>query len=98
MENELKDALAAILKAELSPVLMGLDGIDSRLNGMDVRFDSIDARLGRIELEQAQIKQAVLETNEIVKRIELVQAQQHEIIVLLSARSIEHEAKLRRIL
>ncbi|OAS14539.1 hypothetical protein [Paenibacillus oryzisoli] len=91
MENELKDALTAILKAELSPVLVRFDGIDSRLDGIDTRLD-------RLELEQSQIKQAVLETNEIVKRLENVQEQQHRIIELLSARSIEQEAKLKKII
>ncbi|NOV00486.1 hypothetical protein GC097_10700 [Paenibacillus sp. LMG 31457] len=75
-----------------------LDRIDQRLDGMDQRLDRMDQRLDRLELEQTQIKQAVLETNETVKRIELVQEQQHAIIELLSARSIEHEAKLKRIL
>ncbi|KRE73602.1 hypothetical protein [Paenibacillus sp. Soil750] len=55
-------------------------------------------RLDRLELEQSQIKQAVLETNEIVKRLENVQEQQHRIIELLSARSIEQEAKLKKII
>lgn len=126
MDNDLKEALSALLKAELVPVFkelggintrldgidqrldgmdQRLDGIDQRLNGMDQRLDGIDQRLDgidqrldRLEIEQTQIKQAVLETNETVKRIELIQEQQHSIIELLSARSIEHEAKLKRIL
>ncbi|NOU66766.1 hypothetical protein GC096_22220 [Paenibacillus sp. LMG 31461] len=88
MDNDLKDALTAILKAELSPLLIGIDS----------RLDGIDSRLDRLELEQSQIKQAVLETNEIVKRLENVQEQQHRIIELLSARSIEQEAKLKKII
>jgi uncharacterized protein (UPF0335 family) len=74
LDNDLKEALSALLRTELSPVI---------------------ERLDRIELEQAQIKQAVLETNETVKRMELIQEQQHTIIELLSARSIEQEAKLK---
>ncbi|MDQ0872161.1 uncharacterized protein (UPF0335 family) [Paenibacillus sp. V4I3] len=74
LDNDLKEALSALLRAELSPVI---------------------ERLDRLELEQAQIKQAVLETNETVKRMELIQEQQHTIIELLSARSIEQEAKLK---
>lgn len=84
LDNDLKEALSELLKAELSPVLERLDGIDNRLE--------------RLELEQTQIKQAVLETNETVKRIEVIQEQQHRIIELLSARSIEQEAKIKRIL
>jgi chromosome segregation ATPase len=118
LDNDLKDALTAILKAELSPVIERLDGIESRLDGMDSRLDKMDSKLGqmesrldkvdakldqmeskldRIESEQTQIKQAVLETNEIVKRLEVVQDQQATIINLLSARSLLHEAKLQRI-
>ncbi|MCY9665119.1 hypothetical protein M5X11_09125 [Paenibacillus alginolyticus] len=74
LDNDLKEALSALLRAELSPVI---------------------ERLDRLELEQVQIKQAVLETNETVKRMELIQEQQHTIIELLSARSIEQEAKLK---
>ncbi|NRF93639.1 hypothetical protein HQN89_22090 [Paenibacillus frigoriresistens] len=98
MDNDLKEALTELLKAELSPVIERLDGIDNRLGSIDGRLDGIDNRLDRLELEQAQIKQAVLETNETVKRIEVIQEQQHRIIELLSARSIEHEAKIKRIL
>ncbi|KRE38793.1 hypothetical protein ASG85_35485 [Paenibacillus sp. Soil724D2] len=98
LESELKDTLTALLRAELSPVIERLDGIDNRLGSIDGRLDGIDNRLDRLELEQAQIKQAVLETNETVKRIEVIQEQQHRIIELLSARSIEHEAKIKRIL
>ncbi|SDO62004.1 hypothetical protein SAMN04487897_11822 [Paenibacillus sp. yr247] len=81
LDNDLKEALSELLKSELSPVIQRLDGIDSRLD--------------RLELEQSQIKQAVLETNETVKRMEVIQEQQHTIIELLSARSIEQEAKLK---
>lgn len=119
MDNELKEALSALLKAEFLPMydkidlmdrrmdgienrLAGidkrLDGIDTRLDGIDNHLTGIDSRLDRIEIEQTQVKQAVLETNATVKRIELIQEQQHSIIELLSARSIEHEAKIKRIL
>ncbi|UKS26122.1 hypothetical protein LOZ80_32005 [Paenibacillus sp. HWE-109] len=81
LDNDLKEALSVLLKAELSPVIEKLNGIDSRLD--------------KLELEQSQIKQAVLETNKTVKRMELIQEQQHSIIELLSARSIEHEAKMK---
>ncbi|OCT13141.1 hypothetical protein A8709_20560 [Paenibacillus pectinilyticus] len=105
MDNAMKESMAALLRAELSPVFVRLDGIDSRLDGIDSRLggvdsrlDAMDSRLYRLELEQTQIKQAVLETNEIVKRLENVQEQQHRIIELLSARSIEQEAKLKKII
>ncbi|TBL70080.1 hypothetical protein [Paenibacillus thalictri] len=43
------------------------------------------------------IQQAVLETNETVKRIELTQERHSKIIDLLSARSIEHESILKQL-
>lgn len=119
MDNELKEALSALLKAEFLPMFDRLDVIDKRLDGIDNhlividdrldgldnhlividnRLNELDTRLDRIEIDQIQIKQAVLETNATVKRIELIQEQQHSIIELLSARSIEHEAKIKRIL
>jgi hypothetical protein len=61
-------------------------------------------KVNNIEKEQSQFKQALfelhemeLETNATVKRIEIIQEQQHRIIDLLSTRSIEHEATLKRI-
>jgi chromosome segregation ATPase len=50
-----------------------------------------------LKTDNILLKQAVLETNETVKRIEIVQEQQHRIIELLSARSIEQEATIKRI-
>ncbi|KRE97972.1 hypothetical protein ASG89_29155 [Paenibacillus sp. Soil766] len=84
MDNEMKESLTTLLRAELSPVFEQLVGMNTRLD--------------KLEIEQSQIKQAVLETNEIVKRLENVQEQQHRIIELLSARSIEQEAKLKKII
>ncbi|TXK80961.1 hypothetical protein [Paenibacillus sp. N3.4] len=64
---------------------------------LKTELSPIIERLDRIENEQIQIKQAVLETNETVKRMEVIQEQQHSIIQLLSARSIAQEAKLKNI-
>ncbi|MFS0575983.1 hypothetical protein AB1K83_10125 [Sporosarcina sp. 179-K 3D1 HS] len=74
-----------------------LDTVDKRLDAVDKRLDSVDKRLDRLESEQQLIKQAVLETNERVKRLEGIQESQHRLIELLSARSIQHEAELKRI-
>lgn len=46
----------------------------------------LNERLERLETEQKTIKQAVLETNESVKRLEAIQEQQQHIIELLSVR------------
>jgi hypothetical protein len=43
------------------------------------------------------IKQAVLETNEAVQRIESSQERHEHILELLSVRSIEQEAELKRL-
>lgn len=54
-----------------------LDNMDGRLNGMDGRFDRIEGRLETIEQQTKDIpllKQAVLETLEITKRLEENQA------------------------
>lgn len=53
--------------------------------------------LKEIKQEQSQIKQAVFETNDSVKRLESIQESQNRIIELLSARSIQQEAELKRI-
>ncbi|WNR44681.1 hypothetical protein [Paenibacillus roseipurpureus] len=81
MDNELKEPLT---EEALKTILKA-------------ELSPVIERLDRLELEQSQIKQAVLETNEIVKRLEVVQENQHRIIELLSARSIEQEAKLKKI-
>ncbi|MNJ05789.1 hypothetical protein D3C73_1673540 [compost metagenome] len=47
--------------------------------------------------EQELIKRAVLETNERLINVESILENQHRIIELLSARSIEQEAQLKRI-
>ncbi|QUL57705.1 hypothetical protein KDC22_15200 [Paenibacillus tritici] len=83
MDNDLVQLLRTVIKEELSPIREELA--------------SVNERLDRLETEQTLIKQAVLDTNERVKRIEEIQESQHEIIELLSARSIEQEAKLKRI-
>lgn len=57
----------------------------------------VNDKLNRLETEQELIKQAVLDTNERVVKIETILENQHKIIELLSARSIQHEAELKRI-
>lgn len=54
-----------------------LDNMDGRLDGMDGRFDRIEGRLDTIEQQTKDIpllKQTVLETLEITKRLEENQA------------------------
>jgi hypothetical protein len=75
-----------------------------KVNTIEMKVNTIEIKVNTIEIEFKQFKQALfevhemgLETNAIVKRIEIIQDQQHRIIDLLSTRSIEHEATLKRI-
>ncbi|MFF2177770.1 hypothetical protein ACFVT8_15040 [Lysinibacillus sp. NPDC058147] len=83
--------------SELKQINQRLDSIENRLESVENRLDSLENRLEIVEFEQQQIKQAVLETNEKVNRLAVIQESQHRIIELLSARSIEHEAELKKI-
>ncbi|KOS64257.1 hypothetical protein FJQ98_10350 [Lysinibacillus agricola] len=80
----------------MEEVLSELKQINHRLDSIENRLESVENRLEIVEFEQQQIKQAVLETNEKVNRLVTIQESQHRIIELLSARSIQHEAELKR--
>ncbi|MCM3699427.1 hypothetical protein [Paenibacillus macerans] len=80
------------------------DQVDQRFDQVDQRFEQVDQRLDRLENEQQAMKQdqelikrAVLETNDRLKNVESILENQHKIIELLSARSIQQEAELKRI-
>ncbi len=73
-----------------------LESVENRLGSVENRLESVENRLEIVEFEQQQVKQAVLETNEKVNRLVIIQESQHRIIELLSARSIQHEAELKR--
>lgn len=81
----------------MEEVLSELKQMNQRLNSIENRLDSVENRLAVIEVEQQQIKQAVLETNEKVNKLEAIQESQHRIIELLSVRSIQQEAELKRL-
>jgi predicted nucleic acid-binding Zn-ribbon protein len=72
-----------------------LEKMNSRLESVDEHLGHVDERLSRIEEDQHLIKKAVLDTNERVMKMEAVLENQHRIIELLSARSIEQEAHLK---
>lgn len=86
----MEDKQFAILNQQLEKLTSHFIHIDERLGRMD-------ERLIRIEEDQHLIKKAVLDTNERVMKMEAVLENQHRIIELLSARSIEQEATLKRI-
>lgn len=71
--------------------------INQQLEKTNSRLESVDERLSRIEEDQHLIKKAVLDTNERVMRMESILENQHRIIELLSTRSIQQEAELKRI-
>jgi len=73
-----------------------LESVENRLDSIENRLESVENRLEVVEFEQQQIKQAVLETNEKVNLLVAIQENQHRIIDLLSARSTQHEAELKR--
>lgn len=81
-----------------------LDNIENRLDNIENRLDNIEAEQKAIKAEQLLLKQAILETNADVKelkikmdKLEEIQMKQQQIIDLLSARSIQHEAELKQI-
>ncbi|MDM5231773.1 MULTISPECIES: hypothetical protein [Lysinibacillus] len=74
-----------------------MEEVLSELKKINQRLESVENRLEIIEIEQQQIKQAVLETNEKVNKLEAIQESQHRIIELLSVRSIQQEAELKRL-
>lgn len=71
--------------------------MNSRLDSVGQHLSRVDERLSRIEEDQHLIKRAVLDTNERVMKMESVLENQHRIIELLSTRSIQQEAELKRI-
>lgn len=81
----------------MEEVLSELKKINQRLESVENRLVSLENRLEIIEIEQQQIKQAVLETNEKMNKLEAIQESQHRIIELLSVRSIQQEAELKRL-
>jgi chromosome segregation ATPase len=92
------------IETKLDAVETKVNTIETKLDAVEVKVDTIETKLNAIEIEFKQFKQALfevhamaLETNVIVKRIEIIQDQQHRIIDLLSTRSIEQEATLKRI-
>lgn len=85
------------MNSRLDSVDQHLSRVDQHLNRVDERLSHVDERLSRIEEDQHLIKRAVLDTNERVMKMESVLENQHRIIELLSTRSIQQEAELKRI-
>lgn len=86
-----------IINQQFEKMNSRLDSVDQHLSRVDERLSHVDERLSRIEEDQHLIKRAVLDTNERVMKMESVLENQHRIIELLSTRSIQQEAELKRI-
>ncbi|MFB5677543.1 hypothetical protein ACE3NQ_04975 [Paenibacillus terreus] len=96
MNNELKDLLRSVIKEELVPINDQLNHLKTEQESMKKEFAPINDQLNHLITEQEFIKQAVLDTNEHVVKMETILDNQHNIIELLSARSIQQEVELKR--
>ncbi|MDP4099382.1 hypothetical protein OIN60_21940 [Paenibacillus sp. P96] len=90
MNSELKELLQSVIREELKPV-------HRRLDQMEIDQHGIKRALDQMEIDQQEIKRAVLDTSERVAEMKSFLENQHRIIELLSARSIQQEAELKRI-
>jgi hypothetical protein len=79
--------MESLLKQLLDEMKALRSDVDQIKNTMATKEDVADLPL---------IKRAVLETADVVKEIHLIQNRQQSVIELLSSRSIEHEAELKR--
>lgn len=87
----------SIIENEQQQIIEKVSTIENEQQQIIGKVSTIENEQQIMKAEQQQIKQAVMETNESMKRLEAIQESQHRIIDLLSARSIQHEAELKRI-
>jgi len=73
-----------------------LELILNKVTNLESKVTNLESKVTNLEFEQQQIKQAVLETNAAVKRLEERIEQHESILDLLSKRSIQQEAELKR--
>lgn len=97
MNNELKELLQSVIQAELKPMNDRLDRFETIQQDIKSDIELIKQDVHEIKEDQHLIKKAVLDTNERVMKMEAVLENQHRIIELLSARSIEQEAHIKLI-
>lgn len=111
MNKELIEQLQSVIREELRPVNEHLQELRTEQQAMKVDIQEIRVEqqamkqdiqgikedLHEIKEDQHLIKRAVLDTNERVMKMESVLENQHRIIELLSTRSIQQEAELKRI-
>jgi archaellum component FlaC len=70
---------------------------DELLKQILEKLNKIDNDIQELKADNPLIKQAVLETAETVKRIESNQERHERILEILSVRSIEQEADIKRL-
>lgn len=97
MDNDLAQLLRSVIREELEPVNERLERMETEQSSMKQDLQAVKQDLQAVIQDQELIKRAVLETNERVIRVESILENQHSIIELLSARSIEQEAQIKRI-
>ncbi|SDI17797.1 hypothetical protein SAMN05192534_1245 [Alteribacillus persepolensis] len=81
----------------LEQLLQTVTNIDSKVTDMETELKTVNTDLSELKENQRQVQQAVLETNETTKRMEANQEKHERILDLLSRRSIEQEAEMKRI-
>ncbi|WP_018753680.1 hypothetical protein [Paenibacillus sanguinis] len=83
MDNGVKEILRSVIKEELKPI--------------NEQLIELKTEQQQMKQDQELIKRAVLETNDRLINVESILENQHRIIELLSTRSIQQEADLKRI-
>ena len=97
MDNDLAKLLRSVIREELEPVNERLERIETEQTSLKQDVQTLKQDVQLVKQDQELIKRAVLDTNERVIRMESILENQHRIIELLSARSIEQEALIKRI-
>ncbi|WP_410511432.1 hypothetical protein PaeBR_15225 [Paenibacillus sp. BR2-3] len=97
MDNDLVQLLRSVIREELVPVKEELLTVNERLDRIEIEQQNMKQDQQIMMQDQELVKRAVLDTNERVINVESILENQNRIIELLSARSIEQEAKLKRI-
>lgn len=85
------------MKQEVQGMKLEVQGVKQDVQGITQDIQKINQDIREIKEDQHLIKRAVLDTNERVMKMESVLENQHKIIELLSTRSIQQEAELKRI-
>ncbi|GIP10792.1 hypothetical protein P4H94_24645 [Paenibacillus macerans] len=97
MDIQFSELLRSVIKEELEPINRQLVELTSEQQQMRQEQELMKQDQELMKQDQELIKRAVLETNDRLKNVETILENQHKIIELLSARSIQQEAELKRI-